>query len=102
MNIFEMNHRIERQSAELAAAAKAISERMDGAILPGLRTAWRWRLVWLRGHIDHEIASAGDKWTRSAFPYYDELTKIYHSERQLREKAAGRHGGYTAPRYGQK
>lgn len=101
-HVFEMNHRIERQSAELAAAAKAISEKMDGVILPGLRTAWRWRLVWLRAHIDHEIASAGDKWTRAAFPYYDELTKIYHSERQLREKAAGRHGGHTAPRYGQK
>ena len=98
-NLFELNHRVVGMSAEVGAAEKAIAEKMDKAILPGLRKSWRWRLVYVRAHADEIIARTGDVHSKELYPYFDELCGIYHSARQRKAKAAGIHRGWTSPRY---
>ena len=82
-----------------AAAAREIAARMDAAIAPALSTAWRWRLVYLRALIDVEIFNAKSGAPEPARPYFDELVKIYHAERQLADWRRTGKAGYTTPQY---
>ncbi len=82
-----------------ASEACAIAERMDSAMLPGLRGSWRWRLVLLRTLIDREIFNRREEAPESARPYFDELVRIYHAEKQLDIWRRTGKGGYTVPHY---
>jgi hypothetical protein len=72
---------------------------MDSAMLPGLRGSWRWRLVLLRTLIDREIFNRREEAPESARPYFDELVRIYHAEKQLDIWRRTGKGGYTVPHY---
>ncbi|MDQ1257859.1 MAG: hypothetical protein QG656_2467 [Candidatus Hydrogenedentes bacterium] len=56
-------------------------EKVDAALPSRAKAAWRWRLLYLRGLIDAELARNGNKMEgdilRNAFR---ELTAIYHAE----------------------
>ena len=82
-----------------AADACRIADRMDGMLFAAFRTSWRWRLVYLRTMIDREILLARNPTPESARPYFDELVKIYHAERQLSDWRKTGKAGYTTPRY---
>ena len=116
-DIFEKGHKfpgnhssprfgdILEDNAELAAyrcrAADAcrIADRMDSMLFASFRTSWRWRLVYLRTLIDREILLARNPAPESARPYFDELVKIYHAERQLSDWRKTGKAGYTTPQY---
>jgi hypothetical protein len=82
-----------------AVEACAIAAKMDSEMLPGLRNSWRWRLVALRTLVDREIFDKREEAPESARPYFDEIVKIYHAEKQLdRWRKTGK-AGYTTPHY---
>ena len=115
--IFEANHRfpgnhsrprfndVPADSAEFAdyrrraVDACRIVTRMSGKLFPAFRSSWRWRLIYLRAMIDGEILATRDVAPESARPYFDELVKIYHAERQLEDWRRTGKAGYTTPQY---
>ena len=97
--LLEDNHRPTFLSDEKVEEAVRLARKMDAEILPELRKAWRWRIVLLRTLIDREIFRARSLQPAAARPYFDELVKIYHAERQIDWILDGRMGGWTSPRY---
>ncbi len=99
VELFERNHRPYMMEFESATAAKALALKMNSDILPSMKNSWRWRLVYLRAMIDPEICGTGDLQPDSAKPYFDELVKIYHTEKQLDQHLEGRMACFTCPKY---
>ena len=97
--LLERNHRLSLMLRPDAERAVRLAEKIDGAMLPRLRTSWRWRIVMLRTLLDREIARTGSTSPDSARPYFDELVRIYHAERELRWVLDGKMGGWTCPKY---
>ena len=115
--IFESNHKfpgdhtrpsfkgVAPDSQELAEYRRRaddacrIVERMERAILPKMRTAWRWRLVYLRAKIDREILATCQSAPESARKYFEELVKMYHAERQLAGWRKTGKRGWTTPQF---
>ncbi|MBR2838900.1 MAG: hypothetical protein IKE55_08960 [Kiritimatiellae bacterium] len=97
----EANHENPKKNLTLEGAekAKALVLKIDPTILPNQRTDWRWRLVYLRSMIDVEMAKAKSLSPQGAIPYFDEVVKIYHAERQLQWVLDGNRGGWTCPNY---
>ena len=80
IGIFEQNHLRDRIGPS-ADRAFALIKQAEAKLSPRARSAWRWRILYLRGLIDRELYGTrgrleGDV-LRSAF---DELTAIYHAE----------------------
>lgn len=116
-DLFEANHEfpghrarpnfkdIPEDSPELAAyrlraeEACRLVERMERRLLPSFRTAWRWRLVCLRAKIDREILATRQAAPESARPYFEELVKLYHAERQLAGWRKTGKRGWTTPQF---
>jgi hypothetical protein len=69
------------QRGPKSAAAFALIQKADAQLTPQAKTAWRWRILYLRGLIDSELVRRNGKLEgpvlKSAF---DELTRIYHAE----------------------
>ena len=86
-------------TAEGAEKAKSLALAIDPTILPRLRNGWRWRLFYLRAMIDAEMAKTKSASPKGAYPYFDELVKIYRAERQLQWVLDGNVGGWTCPAY---
>jgi hypothetical protein len=53
--------------------------RLDKALPPAVRTAWRWRVLWLRAALDEEIQRSAGRPTTNSEAYFDELAAIYHT-----------------------
>jgi len=108
--LLEANHLGKDLAKARAAEAREIAERMDAAMLPSLRGAWRWRLVLIRAVCDDVMVSQPDfkpEWIgthkdvpkpEALRPYIEELVRIYHAERQAKAVAAGKSLGWTCPR----
>ena len=78
--ILEQNH-LRDHIGPTADHAFALIKQAEAKLSPRARSAWRWRILYLRGLIDRELRATrgrleGDV-LRSAF---DELTTIYHAE----------------------
>ena len=99
VGLFEKNHRPYMMEQASTDAAKTLALKMDRDILPSMKNSWRWRLVWLRAMIDPEICGTDDLQPDSAKPYFDELVKIYHTEKQLDQHLEGRMACFTCPKY---
>ena len=99
VELFEKNHRPYMMERENADAAKTLALKMDRDILPSMKNSWRWRLVWLRAMIDPEICGTADLQPDSAKPYFDELVRLYHVEKQLEQHLEGRMACFTCPKY---
>ena len=52
--------------------------RIDTSLPPAVRTAWRWRILWLRAALDEEIQQSAGRPTARSESYFDELAAIYH------------------------
>ena len=116
-DIFEANHRfpgnhsrprfenVPEGDAELAAYRQRADDacrivlRMNHRMFQPFSQSWRWRLLFLRAMIDREILASREAAPESARPYFDELVKIYHAERQLKDWRRTGKAGYTAPHY---
>lgn len=90
VELLERNWERANATVDVAAKAWALLQRADAKLPAYTRTAWRWRILYLRGLIDFEMMSNPDQ------PHSDrcdealeELTSIYHAENT---------GGPDAPR----
>ena len=69
----------------LAEADEAwrLAEAIDAKIPPVNRTAWRWRVLYIRAKVDHIIKNQGyksDEARAALRPLFKELVEIYHAE----------------------
>ena len=81
----------------VAGEALALADKIDAAILPRMRRSWRWRQVYLRAKVDASAYAAHDARTPEALAAYEELTGIYHAEKQVERLYNGTWRGYTCP-----
>jgi hypothetical protein len=81
----------------VAGEASALADKIDAAILPRMRRSWRWRQVYLRAKVDASAYAAHDARTPEALAAYEELTGIYHAEKQVERLYNGTWRGYTCP-----
>lgn len=81
----------------VAREAAALADRIDALILPRMRRAWRWRQIYLRAKIDASAYAARNALTAEALAAYEELTTLYHAEKQVERLYEGTWRGYTCP-----
>lgn len=60
---------------------KALADRLNAEMAEGIRSNWRWRIIWLRAGIDYELSSNNMHFTSRLEEYMNELVKIYHAEK---------------------
>jgi hypothetical protein len=60
--------------------AYGILKEVDGKLPRHLRDSWRWRILLLRGMIDHELAHNNFQSTDACEAAFEELIRIYHAE----------------------
>lgn len=97
VGLFEKNHR-RKEIGPSAEDAFTLASSIDAKLTPQARTAWRWRIVYLRALVDRQLYRTHGKLEgqtlRDAFR---ELTAIYHAEHahsmpirppQVKDKAA--------------
>ena len=89
---------LERRCA-LAREAGTLADKIDLSIIPSMRRAWRWRIIYLRAKIDEAVFTARDIRPAAAIPLYDELTALYHADHQVTGLYDGTWRGYTCPPY---
>ncbi len=63
-----------------AEEAYATVQRIDGLLTPQARTAWRWRVLFLRALLDAELKTNGGKPNARCHEAFLELIRIYHAE----------------------
>lgn len=63
-----------------AEQAYATVQRVDGLLTPQARTAWRWRVLFLRTLLDAELKLNGGKPNARCHEAFAELIRIYHAE----------------------
>ena len=64
-----------------SAEAFEILRKVDAKLTPQARSAWRWRILYLRGLIDSELFRLNDKMEGPVLKdAFDELIRIYHAE----------------------
>lgn len=96
INIFEANHNhiwsmnwiLKRQSRfeiffkEDPDTAFALLEKADAKLTPQARKRWRWRIVYLRGLIDQQLAPTQGYWANETCEKaFHELTDIFHAHK---------------------
>ncbi|MCG3148613.1 MAG: hypothetical protein PCFJNLEI_02058 [Verrucomicrobiae bacterium] len=64
------------------AAASTVERlrRVDAQLPAEKRTAWRWRVVFLRALLGDELQCSAGRPTDKADEYFEELNRIYHAE----------------------
>lgn len=63
-----------------AEEASATVQRVDGLLTPQARTAWRWRILFLRALLDAELKVNGGKPNARCHEAFAELIRMYHAE----------------------
>lgn len=58
----------------------ATLRRVDAQLPAAKRTAWRWRVLYLRALLDEELARTGGCPTEASDRYFAKLAEIYHSD----------------------
>jgi hypothetical protein len=77
---FEKNH-LRGQIGPSANEAFERVKRIEAKLTPQARAAWRWRIVYLRALIDHELLNThGRLEGKPLQEAFRELTSIYHAE----------------------
>jgi hypothetical protein len=60
-----------------------ILEAVDGQLAPAQRSVWRWRILYLRGLIDNELARHDFRATPACEDAFAELIRIYHAQEAI-------------------
>ena len=63
-----------------AEQAYATMQRLAPTLMPQARTAWRWRLLYLRALLDAELKANGGKPNERCQQAFAELNTIYHAD----------------------
>ena len=66
VKIFEKNH-LREQIGRSAFTAYRLMERADAKLTPQARRCWRWRILYLRATIDHEMYKIALGWPRTRY-----------------------------------
>ncbi len=69
----------DRQSVEVERAY-ALIQQADTVLPPRARASWRWRILYLRAVIDHELINHDNEPTDRCDAAYEELIRLYHVE----------------------
>jgi len=78
--ILDKNH-LRKQIGRDAEEAFRIVQEAARKLTPQARSAWRWRILYLRALIDREMLKTNGRLEGSALKNaFDELTTIYHAE----------------------
>lgn len=84
IEILEQNHPRNHPSKQIGPSAEEafrLAAWIDGKLSPQARSAWRWRILYLRALIDREMfRSQGKLEGRTLKEAFDELTEIYHAQ----------------------
>ncbi len=56
---------------------------VDAQLAPAQRSSWRWRILYLRGLIDNELAQHDFRATQVCEDAFEELIRIYHAEEAI-------------------
>ena len=76
--IFERNNKQTQIGAD-ADQAWEILQRVDARLTPQARTAWRWRVFYLRGMMDHELRLTKGKLEGPVIKdIFEELKRLYY------------------------
>jgi hypothetical protein len=76
--IFERNNKQTQIGAD-ADQAWEILQRVDARLTPQARTAWRWRVFYLRGMMDHELRLTKGKLEGQVIKdIFEELKRLYY------------------------
>jgi hypothetical protein len=62
-----------------AGATMARLQRVDAQLPAEKRSAWRWRVLFLRALLDDELQRSDSRPTAKSDEYFEELTRIYHA-----------------------
>ena len=73
----------EMKHVDGAEEAFVLLQRADAKLSPQARSAWRWRILYLRALIDRELALNEGRISEPCQEAFDELTTIYHADRAL-------------------
>lgn len=57
----------------------SLLRRIDAKLPPEKRSAWRWRVLYLRALLDEELLRSGGRPTEASDRHFDELVRIYHA-----------------------
>ena len=68
-----------QRSARRTGKAWALLKNADQRLPPRTREAWRWRILYLGGLIDAELAANDGRVTARCEGAFEELTGIYHA-----------------------
>lgn len=80
VRIFEQNHDRKEIGPDAVKAFDLVA-RADAEMMPAARTAWRWRVFYLRALIDKELLEHKGKLEGEPLKAaFEELTRIYHAE----------------------
>jgi hypothetical protein len=80
VEVFEKNH-LRGQIGPSAEEAFERVKSIETKLTPRARAAWRWRIVYLRALIDHELLKTHGKLEgKTLRDAFRELTAIYHAE----------------------
>ena len=61
--------------------ALALLVGVDSRLPPRIRRRWRWRILYLRALLDHELTMNNEQPTAKCEEAFDELTRIYHADK---------------------
>jgi len=67
------------RDAARAAEALALCRQIDAALPDWARSAWRWRLLYLRAMLDAELLTHGDA-TPACEEAFQEIIRLYHAQ----------------------
>jgi len=80
VRIFERKHNRKSIGPDAVKAFELVV-RADATMMPSARSAWRWRIVYLRALIDKELFERkGKREGETLKAAFEELNRIYHAE----------------------
>jgi hypothetical protein len=80
INIMEQNYTERWVGDSQTQDAYIYMKRAEAFLSPNVRTSWRWRLLFLRSQIDRELLTNKGKLTEKCYPWFEELTELYHAQ----------------------
>lgn len=81
ITLLEKNYPRSTWRVEDVESAWSLAREIDAKLPARVRTAWRWRIVYLRALIDHELISLpGQPHSDRCDTAFEELIRIYHAQ----------------------
>lgn len=80
ITLLERTYASETRQAEDVEKAYALMQQADAILSPAVRDSWRWRILYLRAVIDHELLLHSGQISDRCDAAYEELIRLYVAE----------------------